>query len=39
LTIGRAKTRAGTGRQIPLNPDMVTILAPAWYRRNLGDLL
>ena len=40
LTIGRAKTRAGTGRQILLNEDMVKILADhaAWYKRKLGEV-
>jgi site-specific recombinase XerD len=40
LTIGRAKTRAGTGRQIPLNEDMVTVLTEhaAWYKRKIGEI-
>jgi integrase len=40
LTIGRAKTKKGTGRQIPLNTDMVTILTDhaAWYSRKLGEI-
>ena len=40
LTIGRAKTRAGTGRQIPLNADLIAILREhaAWYERKLGRI-
>jgi integrase len=40
LTIGRAKTRAGTGRQIPLNEDLVAVLADhaAWYKRKIGEI-
>ncbi len=40
LTIGRAKTRAGTGRQIPLNEDLIIVLREyaAWYKRKLGEI-
>jgi integrase len=40
LTVGRAKSKAGTGRQIPLNADMITALTEhaAWCRRKLGDI-
>ena len=40
LTVGRAKTRKGTGRQIPINADMVTVLQEhaRWYRRKMGEI-
>jgi len=40
MTVGRAKTTAGTGRQIPMNADMVTVLEEhtRWYRRKIGDI-
>lgn len=40
LTVGKAKTKAGTGRQIPMNGDLRTALEDhaAWYRRKLPDI-
>lgn len=40
LTVGRAKTRAGTKRQIPINADMRAILEEHahWYVRKLGEI-
>jgi integrase len=40
LSVGRAKTRKGTGRQIPINADMVTMLEEhaRWYRRKMGEI-
>lgn len=40
LTVGRAKTNAGTGRQIPINADLRTALEEhaAWYRRKVGEI-
>jgi integrase len=40
LTVGRAKSRAGTGRQIPINPDLVKVLDEhaRWYVRKLGEI-
>jgi integrase len=40
LTIGRAKTKAGKGRQIPINADLVKVLDDhaSWYRRKIGDI-
>ena len=39
ITVGRAKTRAGTGRQIPINPDLIGVLEEhaRWYERKLGE--
>ena len=39
LTTGRAKTAAGTGRQIPINTDLAAILAEhaVWYREKIGE--
>jgi integrase len=40
LTVGRAKTAAGTGRQIPINADLVSVLTDhvSWYRRKVGEI-
>ncbi len=40
LTVGRAKTKAGTKRQIPINADLITVIEQhaAWYRRKLGGI-
>ena len=40
LTVGRAKTRAGTGRQIPINGDLLAALEAhsAWYLKKLGKI-
>lgn len=40
LTVGRAKTKAGTGRQIPINADLRAIIEEhsAWYQRKLGRI-
>lgn len=40
LTVGRAKTRAGTGRQIPLNADLIGVIEEhsRWYRRVIGSI-
>jgi integrase len=40
LTVGRAKTKAGTGRQIPFNTDLRTALEDHanWYRRKLRKI-
>jgi integrase len=40
LSVGRAKTTAGTGRQIPINADLVAVLNEhaAWYRRKVGEV-
>jgi integrase len=39
LTVGQAKTKAGTGRRIPLNSALVTALFDhkAWYEKNVGS--
>jgi hypothetical protein len=38
--VGRAKTTAGTGRQIPINADMVTVLDEhaRWYSSKIGAI-
>ena len=38
LTVGRAKTKGGTGRQIPINQDLRTVLEShaAWYGKKVG---
>jgi integrase len=38
LTVGRSKTAAGTGRTIPINSELRTILEGyrAWYEENIG---
>jgi site-specific recombinase XerD len=40
MTVGRAKTTAGTGRQIPLNADLVKVLEEhaRWYVRKIGAI-
>jgi integrase len=40
LTVGRAKTKKGTGRQIPINADMVAVLEEhaRWYVRKIGAI-
>ncbi|MEO8593768.1 MAG: tyrosine-type recombinase/integrase [Candidatus Solibacter sp.] len=40
LTVGKAKTRAGTRRQIPINDDLKAILAEhaSWYLRKFGQI-
>jgi integrase len=40
LTVGRAKTKKGTGRQIPINADMVTVFEDhaRWYTRKMGEI-
>jgi integrase len=40
LTVGKAKTKAGTGRQIPMNADLRKVLEDhaVWYRRKLGGI-
>jgi integrase len=39
LTVGKAKTAAGTGRQIPMNADLVTVLAAhsVWFTKRFGQ--
>ncbi len=39
LTVGRAKTSAGTGRQIPMNGDLFNLLSmhAAWFTEKFGD--
>jgi integrase len=38
ITVGRAKTAAGTGRQIPMNEDLFNLLAEhaAWFEGKFG---
>ncbi len=40
LTVGRAKTKAGAGRRIPINADMVAVISEhaSWYRRKIGEI-
>jgi integrase len=40
LRVGRAKSKAGTGREIPINADLRAIIDEhaVWYRRKLGDI-
>jgi integrase len=40
LTVGRSKSNAGKGRQIPLNGDLVKVLDEhaVWYRRKIGEI-
>jgi integrase len=40
IRAGRAKTRAGTGREIPINADLHAIVEEhaVWWRRKLGDI-
>jgi integrase len=39
LTVGQSKSEAGTGRTIPLNPDVLTAMREhaAWYARRFGN--
>ena len=39
LTVGRAKTSAGTGRQIPMNDDLFALLSKhaAWFTHKFGQ--
>lgn len=40
LTVGRAKTSSGTGRQIPMNNDLFLVLNShsEWFRERFGEL-
>jgi integrase len=40
LTVGRSKTAAGAGRQIPINPDLRAAIEAhaSWYTRKLGKI-
>jgi len=40
LTVGRAKTKAGTGRQIPMNAELLALLEEhaTWYVERFGEL-
>ena len=39
LSVGRAKTASGTGRQIPLNDDLYAVLSThaAWFTQRFGE--
>jgi len=39
VTVGRAKTAAGTGRQIPMNADLFAVLSThaAWFTKKFGQ--
>ena len=39
ITVGRAKTAAGTGRQIPMNRDLSAVLSThsAWFTKRFGE--
>jgi integrase len=39
LTVGRAKTSSGTGRQIPMNGDLFALLSAhaAWFTKKFGE--
>lgn len=39
FTVGRAKTSAGTGRQVPMNADLFSLLSAhaAWFTRKFGS--
>jgi hypothetical protein len=39
LTVGRAKTSSGTGRQIPMNNDLFVLLSAhaAWFTKKFGE--
>ena len=39
LTVGRAKTSSGTGRQIPMNDDLFALLSmhAAWFTKKFGE--
>ncbi|MBI1896272.1 MAG: hypothetical protein HYZ57_14465 [Acidobacteria bacterium] len=36
VTVGRAKTAAGTGRQVPMNADLLTAHAD-WFQTRVGE--
>ena len=40
ITVGKAKTKKGTGRQIPVNADMLKVLEDhaRWYTRKIGEI-
>ena len=40
ITVGKAKTKKGTGRQIPINADMLKVLEDhaRWYTRKIGEI-
>jgi len=40
ITVGRSKTKAGAGRQIPINADLHTVIKQhaAWYCRKMGEV-
>jgi len=40
LTVGKAKTAGGTGRQIPMNAELLGLLAmhAQWFQERFGDL-
>jgi integrase len=40
LTVGRAKTASGTGRQIPINTDLLEVLNShaAWFAKEFGQV-
>jgi integrase len=40
LRVGKAKTAAGTGREIPMNADLVDVLASdrSWFSDRFGEL-
>src|SRR5205085_611815 len=39
ITVGKAKSAAGTGRQIPMNRDLLAVLSihAAWFTKRFGD--
>jgi len=39
ITVGRAKTSSGTGRQIPMNSDLFAVLSvhAAWFTKKFGE--
>ena len=39
ITVGRAKTSSGTGRQIPMNNDLFAVLSvhAAWFTKRFGQ--
>jgi integrase len=39
LTVGKAKTDAGTGRQIPMNADLFSVLSmhASWFTKRFGE--
>src|SRR5262249_28390631 len=40
LTVGRAKTSSGTGRQIPMNQDLFRVLSvhAGWFTQKFGEM-